>query len=372
MMYPKELMLSAIRKQPVDRVVAATYNFHPFRRDFQEPAYRPMLEAVSRAEHFGVLCKAPLRWRGGRKELMRSERLVEGGAVLTNSMLGTPKGQLEMLHKKPGDQPGYVVEPLIKTDRDIDRFLSLSADPSTPDLSPTKELHEKIGDKGITYVAYDDPFYSVARWFKFEDFAIRCIENLPLIEALVKREFQRIRIELGLMLEQSRGYHDFLFYTAGPEVATPPLLATDIFERLVTRYQKRLVKKIKDAGHLSSIHCHGKVGKVFEQFREIGAHVLEPMEPPPQGDLDLEEALDRAGDICLMGYIQDQDIHSSKPGQIREKVRAICRLVQQRGNTGYIMTPTATPYMHPPGESFVRNYVEFVQAAEEFGRASSN
>jgi len=35
------------------------------------------------------------------------------------------------------------------------------------------------------------------------------------------------------------------------------------------------------------------------------------------------------------------------------------------GRTGYLMTPTATPYMHPPPPAFVRNYVEFVEAAAE-------
>jgi hypothetical protein len=48
---------------------------------------------------------------------------------------------------------------------------------------------------------------------------------------------------------------------------------------------------------------------------------------------------------------------------MREKVRAIRRIVE--GRTGYILTSTATPYMHPPPEAFVRNYVEYIEAAAE-------
>jgi hypothetical protein len=48
---------------------------------------------------------------------------------------------------------------------------------------------------------------------------------------------------------------------------------------------------------------------------------------------------------------------------MREKVRAIRRIVT--GRTGYIMTSTATPYMHPPPATFVRNYVEYIAAAAE-------
>jgi hypothetical protein len=91
-------------------------------------------------------------------------------------------------------------------------------------------------------------------------------------------------------------------------------------------------------------------------------HALEPLEPPPQGDIALQEALDAvAGHMCLMGYIQDQDLYTAQPGEMKRKVRAIRSLVA--GRTGYIMTSSATPYMDPPPPQFVRNYVEYLEAA---------
>ena len=168
------------------------------------------------------------------------------------------------------------------------------------------------------------------------------------------------------MLKEADGY-DFLFYSAGPEIATPPLLPPRIFQHLVTPYHYELGKMIRKAGHFHSIHCHGKVKIVFEEFLKIGNDVLEPLEPPPQGDITLKDALNKArGRMCLMGYIQDQDLYTSTPEEIRAKVHSICQLV--KGRTGYIMTTTATPYMIPPPEKFVRNYIEFVKAAEEYGR----
>ncbi len=157
---------------------------------------------------------------------MEVEHQNLGDTVLTISRLDTPKGELKMVSRKPRDQPGYCVEPLIKDDRDIEKFLSLPSEPAIPDLSETKGLYEKLGDKGLGYVSYGDPFYSVAHWFDFEDFAVRCIDELPLIQDLVDREFKRIKAELELTLDQAEGC-DFLFYTAGPEVAT--LLGPEIF-----------------------------------------------------------------------------------------------------------------------------------------------
>jgi hypothetical protein len=36
------------------------------------------------------------------------------------------------------------------------------------------------------------------------------------------------------------------------------------------------------------------------------------------------------------------------------------------------MNPTATPFMHPPPEQFVRNYVEFLEAAGRGGQDVSS
>lgn len=365
-MTPKELMLAALRGESTPRIPVATYNFHPLAEVFQRPAYRPMLEAFLEAKDVGVLCKTPVHWRGGLRERMRKSTHTERGMLITTTILDTPRGELVSRHAEPPGQPGYTVEHFVKDDGDIEKLMSLPLEPAAPDLEEAKEWHEKLGEKGLNYIAYSDPLYSVVQWFDFEDFCMRCCLDLATIKALVEREFERSKQELQAMLEQAKGY-PFLFYTAGPEVATPPMLSPALFAQLVTPYERELVDMIRAAGQLSAIHCHGKVRMVFEEFKKIGPDALEPMEPPPQGDISLAEALERAGDMCLMGYIQDQDLYTAQPGEMREKVRAICELVKARGLRGYIMTSTATPYMYPPPAAFVRNYIEYLQAAQELG-----
>ena len=364
-MSPKQLMLAALRLQPVERVPVATYNFHPFGGFANEDAYQPMLDALAGAEHVGVLCKCGPSRKATRGEETKTESRNEGDAVVTTSRLETPKGELRSVHKTPKDQPGYCMEPFLKTDDDIEKLLSLPAEPGERDLSAVKAFSEQISDKGLAYVGYSDPFYAVAHWFDFEDFAIRCLSDLSALRALVEREFVRIKAELAQILEQARGY-EFLFHTAGPELATPPMLPPRVFDELVTPFERELVKMIKDAGQLSSIHCHGRVGTLLDRFLGVGCDVLEPLEPPPQGDIALDEALAHVdARMCLMGYIQDQDLHLAKPGEMREKVEWICQAA--KGKTGYIMTPTATPFMHPPSEEFVRNYLDFLRTAQESG-----
>jgi uroporphyrinogen-III decarboxylase len=357
----RERMLSAIKREPVDRIPAATYNFHPLGNFSTEPGYAPMLEALRESENVGIVCKVDAVRRGGRGELFSQTHKIEGDNTFTITQVKCPKGELRTVHKKPGNQPGYTVEPLIKDDRDVERFLSLPDDPALIDMSPVKDTSEKLGDKGLAYVSYADPFYAVAHLFDFEDFAVRCVTQCSQIRELVGREFERIKRELTEMVHKIDG-SDALFYTAGPEIATPPLFSQDVFKQFVTPYQKELVGIIKEAGQLCSVHCHVKVGSVFEEFIEIGADVLEPLEPPPQGDIHLKEALGMSeGRICLMGYLQDQDLYTLSTDEIKKKVEEICRLVDVR--TGYIMSSTATPFMFPPPKQFVENYIQFIRSA---------
>jgi hypothetical protein len=368
---PKERLIAALERRPVDRMPVMTYNFHPFNERWQRnpdgtysgpPEYQPMMDAVWRT-NTGMMCKVSARYTGDRQERTRSEQTIEGTSMVRITYLETPKGTLHTRHVKPAGQPGYYVKSLIADDEDLDKYLSLPNEPSTVDLTPAKEVYEALGDRGLAYLHYEDPMYAVAHLFDFEDFCLRCATQRTLIVEMIERAFERAQVELARVLEQAEGY-DFLFYTAGPEVATPPMLSPATFAELVTPYESALVQMIRDAGHLCAIHCHGRVRLVLDQFLEIGMHALEPLEPPPQGDITLEEALESvAGQMCLMGYIQDQDLYTAQPGEMRAKVHAIRRLVE--GRTGYIMTSSATPYMDPPPRQFVRNYVEYLEAAAE-------
>ncbi len=67
------------------------------------------------------------------------------------------------------------------------------------------------------------------------------------------------------------------------------------------------------------------------------------------------------GRMSLMGYIQDQEFHTAKPGEMTRRVEDIARVVD--GRTGYIMTPTCTPFERPCTDVFRRNYLEWLEAA---------
>ena len=363
----RERMLAAIRQQPVDQLPFTTYNLHPYANTphTREPGYAELLELVAR--HAGMLAKARVHLRGGSPELAaltESTAERQGRLSLSSTILHTPTRELRRVYAKPDDQPGYLIEPFLKCDADLDAYLALPVEHREPDPTPALSLVEELGERGLAYVPYGDPMYRAASLFDFEDFTIRCLTDPVPLRRLIDHLFE-IELEATRRLAHALRGTPVVFYTAGPELATPPMLPPRVFEQLVVPYQTRLVEVLHEQGHLVSCHCHGRVRQVLPLIQACGFDLLEPLEPPPQGDLDLAELLAQAGRLALCGYIQDQEFHTAPPGHFSQVVESIARLVGDR--TGYLMCPTCTPFQFPPTETFVRNYREWLEAAVRTG-----
>ncbi|MBI2302974.1 MAG: hypothetical protein HYU66_29050 [Armatimonadetes bacterium] len=361
----RDRLLAAVRRQPVDGLPFCTYNLHPYGNSAHrtDPGYAELLELVtSRA---GMLCKASaragLRWQDPACAECRVER--NDGRTTTLHLLHTPLGELRCQVTVPRGQPGYVTEHWVKTDADLERYFCLPWVVGEPDLGPALAMQTELGDRGLLYVDYGDPMYHAAGLFNYEDFTIRCLTDLPGTRAVVERMFERVAEQTRRVAAAAEG-QPFLFYTAGPELATPPMLPPHVFAELVTPYQRELVRILHEHGHLVTCHCHGRVRDALPELLACEFDALEPLEPPPQGDITLGELFARCeGRMALMGYIQDQEFHSAAPGHLRRVVEEVRQVVA--GRPGYVMCPTCTPFQHPPSEVFVRNYREWVEAAGE-------
>ena len=371
-MTPQQRMLAAIRGEPVDRLPFATYNCHPFSwgryvtfSHGDWPEYRPIIEAVARTGA-GMLCKVSAKPTGGLP-CPKVTTIMQDGQEVRTEVLETPAGPLRRVYRKPSDQPGMWTEHYIKTDADIERFASLTATPVRWDVTEVLAACDEIGSAGLAYVDYDDPFYSIASRFDQEEFLIRMHTNPATIMELIEQTFIRFRDDLMRLLEMlSDSGQRLLFYTAGPELATPPLLPPEVFAQVITPYHTKLVALIHEYGFPVSMHCHGRVRQVLGEVLKCGFDVLEPIEPPPQGDINLAELRAAAGDsLTLVGYVQDQEFYTASPRQIRSRVAEIAAVIGRESR--YIATPTCTPFDFPPTRTYVDNYVAFLQAAEELG-----
>ena len=275
-------------------------------------------------------------------------------------VLHTPKGDLTKVVRAPENKPGMAIKPYIELDADIEKYLSIPYEPPELDLTPVRAFYETAGDRGLMFVTYREPMYGTASLFDFEDFAVRCITDMPSFKRLVDWSFERCAANLRLLVAACRGM-ECVMHTGGPEICTPPMMPPSVFAELVTPYMKKLIEIIHDGGLLAGIHCHGRVREVLPEIMATSCDVLEPIEPPDQGNITLAELFEQVdGRMCLMGHIQDQGFYTAPPGHMTRRVEEIARVAQ--GRTGYIMTPTCTPFEHPCSETFRRNYLEWLDA----------
>ena len=357
----KASIFAALRGEPVSHVPFATYNLHPYADSphRQDPSYRDLLALVE--QKAGIYCKRSLPPISptGPQHIERIEQ--NGDLTIATTILPTPKGDLRSVRVTPLNQPGLVTEHFIKTDEDIDRYISLTWEPPEYEPAPLREFAEQLADRGVVTVSYSDPMYAAASLFDFGEYCVRYATNPAGIRRLVDHLFEQIAEDTRRKASVCDGL-DVIFLTGGPEVATPPMMPPDAFAELVTPYQKRLIEIIHAAGHLAMIHCHGRVRDVLEHMIQTGVDAIEPIEPPPQGDITLAELTKRAdGRLSFFGHIQDQEFHTAPAGTMTRRVEAIAKAID--GRTGYVMAPTCTPFQHPATDTFLRNYTEWIGAA---------
>ena len=209
---------------------------------------------------------------------------------------------------------------------------------------------------------FSDPICNCANLYTLRDFALTASRHGRTMRKLLKFFSKRIEDYARQMAEQCT---DVFFRVVGPEYATPPILPPRLFEDYVVPYDRRLVRIIKENDNIACIHCHGRIGKVIDGMRRIDPHVLEPVEPPPGGDITLAEVKDRIGDrTCLMGHLQHNDLEFCPPDVVRGMVRSNIDAAGAGG--GYIVFPTARPYASV-SDRLLCNYEEVVATTRAYG-----
>ena len=377
----RERMLAAIRREPVDRVPYATYNLHPYGGGTQsyesdgvrpessphlsDPTYAPLLESVRRQAGAYIKTSATGLGEGltqATPDQVKTTIEGSGDERMRTSVLRTPRGDLTAIARIPAGRPGMTVKHYLKDDDDIDKLMSIPYEPPVFDTSATRAVFDDCGDRAVVCVVYPEAMHAIGSLFDFEDFCIQCATELPKILRMIEWAQERCVANMRRLCEACQGM-EVVLLTGGPEICTPPMMSPELFAKLVTPYLTELVEITHEAGLYAGIHCHGRVREVFPEMIKTGADLLEPIEPPDQGNIALRELLAQArGRICVMGHIQDQELYWAPPGFMTARVEAIAKVAN--GRTGYIMSPTCTPFDLPCTPTYQRNYLEWMEAAE--------
>ena len=358
-------LMATLRHEPVDRVPISAHELVGWNPDLWEnqlPSYHRLMDVIRARTDCLYLFGIPMR---NTLESVSRETWEENQSRWTRTTVHTPRGNLRMVHRRDVDvNTTWRVERLLKTDDDIQRYLSIPFEMAPPDMGPFFRAQEHLGERGIMLVSIADPICIVAELFRFQDFMMRAFYQPDQIVEMLNVIAPRVYDFLDAILEGGAGP---LIRIVGPEYVTAPYLPPELFRRFVVEYNRPMIERIHNYGRFARIHCHGRIRDVLDMIVEMGADALDPVEAPPSGDISLAEVKALYGDqLCLMGNLQVRDLELATPEQMERIVRETMEEGKPEG--GFVIMPTAAPIntLLPPIAE--RNYMIFIETALRDGR----
>jgi uroporphyrinogen-III decarboxylase len=365
----RERLLGAITHQPIDRVPISTYELVGWNENAwenKEPSYRVLMDAIR--ERTDCIYMTGVDWRSrvqnaGAAVEHRSWR--EGNSRYTRTVWHTPNGDLTTLHRVDDNvHTTWTLEHMLKDIDDIDKYLSIPWEPPLVDMTRFYREQEKLGERGVMMISVGDPICQAAELFEMGDFLVYALTYpdriLYLLEAIHERQMHNLKQIL------THDVRNVIFRICGPEYATPPYLTPEHFRMFVTRFLTDICQAIRSAGGFARVHCHGKIGLVLDQIVEAGAQGLDPIEPPPDGDITLGEVKRRYGrELTLFGNIELRELECSSEERIRYLVEQA--MAQAKEGGGYVLMPTAAPINIPLSPVTERNYLAYIDAGLKYG-----
>ncbi len=362
----RERLLRCLRHKPIDRVPISTYELVGWNKDAwenHEPSYARLMQAI-REKTDCIYMLAP-QWKSKPVPGMEIQTWREARSAYTRTTYHTPKGNLTSLHRVDDDlYTRWTLEHFLKNIEDIDRYLAFPYEP--PDLDMTHFLAEReaLGEHGLMMITVDDPVCVVAELFEMGQFLVHAITEEKRIGRFLDVIHERQMYSLRQILRHD--VSDVIFRICGPEYAAPPYLSPEHFRNYVTGYLGEICRAIKEAGGFARAHCHGKIASILDQMVEAGAEGLDPIEPPPDGDMEMAAVKKAYGRrLCLFGNIELRELEHSDPDRIDSLVRKAMDEAREGG--GFVLMPTAAPINVPLSKKTEENYFRFIESGLKYG-----
>ncbi len=373
-MTSRERLLKTLNGKKVDRVPISLYEFDGFYdmwiRDY--PEYVKILEyaegKTDKMYFWGPSgCDKPSLFYGEIEDgNINTTKWEEGKSVHTRTAIKTPLGEIfSHARQDEGIQTSWAIENLCKDEEDAKKLLSLPYIPWHPPLDSFFELDRGLGDSGIILVDIPDALCMTVDIFGFTRFLMMYMDNRKLIFKLMNFFQERIYNYLQYILERGAVT---LYRIVGPEYATPPYLPPKEFDNLVTPYDKELVDLLHRYGALARLHSHGKIKQALKSFIEMGIDATDPVEPPPDGDIELDEAREILGNkITLIGNIEERLLEIGTKEDIGNAVRKAIK-DGTKAEGGFMLCPTAMPLTTPLDKKIQENIICYIDFGVKYGK----
>ena len=374
MMTRRERLMATLQGKPVDRPAVSFYEIGGWQMEptddeftvWNDPSWRPLIDLAHRKTDL-IRLMGP-RWTGGSdnglSELVTTEKRLEGDSRFVRTTIRAPGKTLTLLTRQDKDtQTTWTLEHLLKNVEDAEAYLQLpEPTPGDADVSQILKEEEELGDAGIVSIEMADPICSAADLFSMENYTVVALTEPALFHRLLER-FARIR--LAQCERVARALPGRLWRICGSEYAGEPYLPPRLYDEYVVRYTGQMVRTIQQHGGYPRIHSHGRLKGILPLIAKMKPAGLDPLEPPPQGDMELWEIKKAIGrDTVLMGNIEAADIENLAPTAFEKKVETALREGTAGEGRGFILHPSACPYGRTITARTMANYQTMIRLTE--------
>jgi uroporphyrinogen-III decarboxylase len=153
----------------------------------------------------------------------------------------------------------------------------------------------------------------------------------------------------------------------GPEYASPPYLPPRLFRDYVVRYDTPMVTSIQKYGGFARLHCHGKIKSILDDIAATGCLGLDPVEPPPQGDVSLSYVREHYGkQMILFGNLEASDLETLPTDQFAMKILNALEQGTKYQGRGFVLMPSSCPYGRQLSPLALANYMKMIELAEKW------
>jgi hypothetical protein len=371
----RQRLMASIRGETVDRPPISFYEINgldeqpedddPF-NIFNHPSWRPLIQLAQEKTDRIVMRVVPFRATvpDPLEALTKTESWHdELGRLFTRRSVRAGKRLLtDLTRRDPEVNTTWTVEHLLKGVEDLKTYLELPLpDPAgEPDTNGVLQSEQALGESGIVMIDTTDPLCEAAQLFPMADYTVIALSEPKLFHKLLERFAVTLNARTEAVAQALPGH---LWRIYGPEYASPPYLPPRLFREYAVRYDRPMVESIQRWGGYARIHSHGRLRQILEEIVSTGCDGLDPIEPPPQGDVTLSYVRQCYGkQLTLFGNLEANDIENLPTREFRKKVDQALREGTEGEGRGFVLMPSACPYGREVSRLAMTNYESMVEA----------
>jgi hypothetical protein len=379
--------MATLRGESVDRPAVNFYEIGGFDVDpsdpdqfnvYNDPSWQPLLQLAEQQSDL-IRMRSPVKSRSHepvdasnpRAEFFKTEKFLADGCSFKRMTLKIAGSTMTSLTRRcPDLDTIWTLEHLLKNTDDLKAYLELPDEVFAEkiDVNPLIEEDRKLADRGIVMVDTEDPICAAAYIFSMEDFMVVALTEQKLLHRLLEKLSRHIYTRTQMTAEQFPGH---LWRIYGPEYATEPYLPPHLFDEYVVRYTGPMVEMIQKHGGFARIHCHGRIRAVLDYIVRMNPAAIDPIEPPPQGDVELSYVRRKYGkDLVLFGNIEFAAIENTEPAEFEKLVKKALKDGTAGEGRGFVLMPSSAPISRKITPRVLTNYETMLRLAANFNSIS--